>query len=105
MVLRRGGAVRMGQGHRGGLLHQPVFSAQYTGATGQQMVRGAYHFANPAESSGAQQAEFFVANGGGWSADGRTLPGALDMKYNPYGPVCYGPVSYTHLTLPTILLV
>lgn len=68
----------------------PVFSAQYTGATEQQMVRGAYHFANPAESSGAQQAEFFVANGGGWSADGRTLPGALDMEYNPYGPVCYG---------------
>ncbi|WP_374929756.1 GH25 family lysozyme [Kytococcus sedentarius] len=68
----------------------PVFSPQWIGATEQQMVRGSYHFANPAESSGAQQAEFFVANGGGWSPDGRTLPGALDMEYNPYGPVCYG---------------
>ncbi|KAG8719440.1 hypothetical protein FRC08_002825 [Ceratobasidium sp. 394] len=27
---------------------------------------------------------------GGWSADGKTLPGALDIEYNPSGPTCYG---------------
>ncbi|MEU5307173.1 GH25 family lysozyme, partial [Streptomyces noursei] len=32
----------------------------------------------------------FVDHGGGWSKDGRTLPGALDMEYNPYGATCYG---------------
>ncbi|MET1076006.1 MAG: GH25 family lysozyme, partial [Umezawaea sp.] len=26
----------------------------------------------------------------GWSSDGRTLPGALDVEYNPYGGTCYG---------------
>ena len=26
----------------------------------------------------------------GWSADGKTLPGALDIEYNPYGATCYG---------------
>ncbi|KAG9126601.1 hypothetical protein FRC07_002843 [Ceratobasidium sp. 392] len=41
-------------------------------------------------SSGATQADYFVAHGGGWSADGKTLPGALDIEYNPYGATCYG---------------
>ncbi|KAI8866616.1 glycoside hydrolase, partial [Ramicandelaber brevisporus] len=52
--------------------------------------RGAYHFALPNKSSGAAQAKYFVSNGGGWSADGITLPGALDIEYNPYGATCYG---------------
>jgi GH25 family lysozyme M1 (1,4-beta-N-acetylmuramidase) len=66
------------------------FASQYDGAYQAGLIRGAYHFALPNESSGAVQASFFVANGGGWSADGRTLPGALDIEYNPYGPECYG---------------
>jgi GH25 family lysozyme M1 (1,4-beta-N-acetylmuramidase) len=66
------------------------FGSQYDGAYQAGLIRGAYHFALPNESSGAVQASFFVANGGGWSADGRTLPGALDIEYNPYGPECYG---------------
>ena len=56
------------------------------------MFRGAYHFATPSVSSGAQQATFFVRNGGGWSADGKTLPPLLDVEYNPYpslGNSCY----------------
>ncbi len=48
------------------------------------MVRGAYHFAIPNWSSGADQARYFVANGGGWTADGYTLPPVLDIEYNPY---------------------
>ncbi|MEU5691316.1 lysozyme [Actinosynnema sp. NPDC020468] len=68
----------------------PHFDQQYDGAHGVGMVRGAYHFALPDRAGGAEQADFFVANGGGWSSDGRTLPGALDMEYNPYGDVCFG---------------
>src|SRR5699024_8711764 len=51
------------------------FNSQYTGSYRQGMIRGAYHFGNPDTSGGAEQARFFVQNGGGWSADGKTLPG------------------------------
>jgi GH25 family lysozyme M1 (1,4-beta-N-acetylmuramidase) len=68
----------------------PYFSQQYNGSYNQGFIRGAYHFALPDRSSGAAQANFFSGNGGGWSGDGRTLPGALDMEYNPYGATCYG---------------
>ncbi len=66
------------------------FSQQYDGSRNAGLVRGPYHFAIPGNSTGAAQADYFVANGGGWSADGKTLPGMLDVEYNPYGPVCYG---------------
>ncbi|CAD6949140.1 unnamed protein product [Tilletia controversa] len=66
------------------------FSSHYTGATNAGLLRGAYHFARPDVSSGATQANYFISNGGGWSGDGRTLPGALDIEYNPYGATCYG---------------
>jgi len=68
----------------------PQFSSQYTAATNAGLIRGAYHFARPDVSSGAVQADYFVSNGGGWSGDGITLPGALDIEYNPYGEACYG---------------
>jgi GH25 family lysozyme M1 (1,4-beta-N-acetylmuramidase) len=71
----------------------PLFASQYSGAGSVGMYRGAYHFAIPTrDSSGAAQANFFVNNGGGWSADGRTLPPLLDIEYNPYpdlGDTCY----------------
>lgn len=66
------------------------FAAQYNGAYQARLIRGAYHFALPNKSSGAAQARYFVAHGGGWTADGRTLPGALDIEYNPHGAECYG---------------
>jgi GH25 family lysozyme M1 (1,4-beta-N-acetylmuramidase) len=68
----------------------PYFAQQYNGSYNQGFIRGAYHFATPNTSSGAAQARYFVAHGGGWSKDGKTLPGALDMEYNPYGATCYG---------------
>ncbi len=68
----------------------PYFAQQYNGSYNQGFIRGAYHFALPDRSSGATQANFFSNNGGGWSGDGKTLPGALDMEYNPYGATCYG---------------
>ena len=68
----------------------PYFSQQYTGAYNAGLVHGAYHFATPNTSSGAAQADYFVAHGGGWSRDGKTFPGMLDMEWNPYGAACYG---------------
>jgi GH25 family lysozyme M1 (1,4-beta-N-acetylmuramidase) len=69
----------------------PDFAAQYNGAYDVGMIRGAYHFAIPGSTStGAAQATYFIAHGGGWSADGQTIPGALDLEYNPYGADCYG---------------
>ena len=62
----------------------PAFNSQYTGARNAGLIRGAYHYANPAASSGADQARIFVANGGGWSADGYTMPPVLDFEGNPY---------------------
>lgn len=66
------------------------FGHQYNGSYDAGMIRGAYHFALPNSSSGAVQANHFVDNGGGWSNDGKTLPGALDMEWNPYGATCFG---------------
>ncbi|WP_027941501.1 lysozyme [Amycolatopsis taiwanensis] len=69
----------------------PYFGQQYNGSYDVGMIRGAYHFAVPNGGSGAAQANYFLAHGGGWSPDGKTLPGALDMEYNPYnGGTCYG---------------
>jgi GH25 family lysozyme M1 (1,4-beta-N-acetylmuramidase) len=76
------------------------FNSQYQGSRNVGMIRGAYHFAIPNWSSGADQARYFVANGGGWSADGYTMPPVLDFEFNPYenrtingfyfGNTCYG---------------
>jgi GH25 family lysozyme M1 (1,4-beta-N-acetylmuramidase) len=69
----------------------PSFSQQYNGSYNAGIIRGAYHFAVPNASSGSAQATYFVNHGGGWSADGMTLPPALDIEYNPYsGGTCYG---------------
>jgi GH25 family lysozyme M1 (1,4-beta-N-acetylmuramidase) len=68
----------------------PYFAQQYNGSYNVGMIRGSYHFARPDTTTGAAQADYFIAHGGGWSADGKTLPGALDIEYNPYGATCYG---------------
>ncbi|WP_137993367.1 lysozyme [Streptomyces vilmorinianum] len=66
------------------------FTQQYNGSYNVGMIRGSYHFATPDTTTGAAQADYFVNNGGGWSRDGKTLPGALDIEWNPYGATCYG---------------
>src|SRR5262245_54092791 len=68
----------------------PYYGQQYNGSYRQGFIRGAYHFALPDRSSGAAQARFFSNHGGGWTDDGKTLPGTLDMEWNPYGGPCYG---------------
>jgi GH25 family lysozyme M1 (1,4-beta-N-acetylmuramidase) len=68
----------------------PLFAEQYNGSYRAGMTRGAYHYARPDRSGGAAQAEYFVAHGGGWSPDGRTLPGALDLENSTGVDFCYG---------------
>lgn len=71
------------------------FAQQYNGAANAGLLRGAYHFARPNWSGGSAQAQVMLESGGGWSADGKTLPPALDMEDNPYVKTdgtnkCYG---------------
>ena len=67
------------------------YASQYNGSQSAGLVRGAYHFALPSSSSGQDQATYFSDHGGGWSRDGYTLPGVVDLEYNPYGEnACYG---------------
>jgi beta-N-acetylhexosaminidase len=68
----------------------PSFAQQYNGAYDIAMIRGAYHFAHPDSSTATAQADYFLAHGGGWSGDGRTLPPALSLQNNPSGAQCYG---------------
>lgn len=68
----------------------PDFTNQYNGPYNNGLIRGAYHFGIPNNSQGNTQADYFINHGGGWSGDGKTLPGALDIEYNPYGAECYG---------------
>ncbi|MEV6105225.1 lysozyme [Streptomyces sp. NPDC051940] len=76
----------------------PYFAQQYNGSYNIGMIRGSYHFATPNDSSGYNQANYFVDHGGGWSGDGKTLPGALDIEYNPYGATCYGKTQSAMVT-------
>ena len=71
------------------------FTEQYTDSYNAGLIRGAYHYAIPSTQSGmsgAAQAQYFVAHGGGWSPDGRTLPPMLDIENNTdasNGNSCY----------------
>jgi len=67
----------------------PHFNAAHAGAVAAGLVRGAYAIARPKESSGTAQAQYFVAHGGAWSADGMTLPPGLEVEANPSGSSCY----------------
>lgn len=79
------------QATEGSTVVDSAFSSHYNGATSAGLIRGGYHFAHPDSGSGASQADFFINNGGGWSNDGITLPGMLDIEYNPgSGGSCYG---------------
>jgi hypothetical protein len=78
-----------------------------SGATNAGLIRGGYHFARPDVSSGATQANYFLAHGGGWSADGRTLPGALDIECKFVQAYLYNydlTFGYSQ-TIPMVLLV
>ena len=58
------------------------------------LLAGAHHFGQPSTvaNSAQQQASFFYNNGGKWTADGKTLPGALLIQEKP-GTAVGGPGS------------
>ncbi len=89
-VASKGAKFAIVKATEGTYYRNPYFSQQYTGAYTHGIIHGAYHFATPDTSSGTAQADYFVAHGGGWSKDGRTFPGMLDIEWNPYGGMCYG---------------
>ncbi|KAF9736236.1 hypothetical protein PMIN06_005360 [Paraphaeosphaeria minitans] len=57
----------------------PKFTEHYRTATDASFMRGGYHVARTDLSDGAAQARFFLSNGGGWTADGKTIPGLLSI--------------------------
>lgn len=64
---------------------------QHFAAAGQVgLYRGAVHSGSPYSSTGAEQANIFLANGGTWTNDGKTLPGALSIWYAPSRASCWG---------------
>jgi hypothetical protein len=58
----------------------PSFSSHYDDAESAGLTRGAYHLARLYSSNGADQANYFLSNGGEWTSDGNTLPGALWLE-------------------------
>jgi len=68
----------------------PFYSSDVAGAKAAGLLVAAYHFANPADSSGTFQADFAVDHAGQGS-DGVTLPLIADLEYDPYSTnECYG---------------
>ena len=67
----------------------PYYASDLAQAKAAGLYATGYHFAVPNVSGGARQADYAVQNSG-YTADGRTLPLALDIEYNPYGAECYG---------------
>lgn len=57
----------------------PKFTDHYRAATDASFLRGGYHIARPDLSDGATQAQYFLSHGGGWTNDGKTLPGLLSI--------------------------
>jgi GH25 family lysozyme M1 (1,4-beta-N-acetylmuramidase) len=73
----------------GGYYANPYYASDLAQAKAAGLYATGYHFAVPNVSDGASQADYALANGG-YAPDGRTLPLALDIEYNPYGSECYG---------------
>ncbi|KAH7115428.1 glycoside hydrolase family 25 protein [Dactylonectria estremocensis] len=67
-----------------------VVREHYTRATNASLIRGGYQFTRPDSSCSATQANHFLAHGGGWPPDGRTVPAMVDLDYGSGGASCYG---------------
>jgi GH25 family lysozyme M1 (1,4-beta-N-acetylmuramidase) len=67
----------------------PYYASDLAAAKAAGLYATGYHFAIPNVSDGVSQADYAIANGG-YAPDGRTLPLALDIEYDPYGSECYG---------------
>jgi GH25 family lysozyme M1 (1,4-beta-N-acetylmuramidase) len=67
----------------------PYYASDVSQAQAAGLYVTGYAFAVPNVSGGASQAEYAVTHASD-ATDGRTLPLALDIEYNPYGRECYG---------------
>ena len=67
----------------------PFYANDLAQAEAAGLNAAGYSFAIPNVSGGASQADYAVQNSN-YTANGRTLPLALDIEYNPYGAECYG---------------
>ena len=67
----------------------PYYASDLAQAEAAGLNAAGYSFAIPNVSDGASQADYAVQNSN-YTANGRTLPLALDIEYNPYGAECYG---------------
>lgn len=66
----------------------PMYGDQYHGAKDAGMIAGAYHFARPDDSGGAEQANRFL-DVADYQNDGKTLPPVLDLEVDPNSGGCY----------------
>jgi GH25 family lysozyme M1 (1,4-beta-N-acetylmuramidase) len=78
------------QATEGDYFKSPSFKRQWDGAEAAGILRGAYHFAIPSDTTAEEQVDFFLANGGRWESDGKTLPPMIDFEKPPNHPKCYG---------------
>ncbi|MBO0831133.1 MAG: hypothetical protein J2P29_04085 [Actinobacteria bacterium] len=67
----------------------PYYATDLAQAKAAGLYAAGYEFAVPNVSSGTAQADYAVKHAR-YTADGRTMPLALDIEYNPYGGTCYG---------------
>ncbi|SEF11797.1 Lyzozyme M1 (1,4-beta-N-acetylmuramidase), GH25 family [Arthrobacter alpinus] len=68
------------------------FATQQSASKAAGLLTGAYHLASPDVSTGAEQAHYFVTNGGVWNLKGSTMPPGIDLAANPGTQTdsCYG---------------
>jgi len=88
-VARAGYRFAFVKASEGNYYGNPYFATDLAQAKAAGLFVTGYHFAIPNLSSGASQADFAVKHTR-YAADGRTMPLALDIEYNPYGATCYG---------------
>ena len=67
----------------------PYYASDVAQAQAVGLYVTGFHFAVPNADSGASQADYAVKHAR-YTSDGRAMPLALDIEYNPYGATCYG---------------
>jgi GH25 family lysozyme M1 (1,4-beta-N-acetylmuramidase) len=88
-VARAGYKFAFVKASEGNYYANPYYATDLAQAKAAGLIVTGYHFAVPNVSSGASQADYAVKHAR-FAADGRMMPLALDIEYNPYGAECYG---------------
>lgn len=63
----------------------PFFAQQYGGSYDAGLIHGAYQWTEPGNGDPVAECDYFLENVGGWTDDGRTMPGMVDVEDNPNG--------------------